>query len=57
MTQSNNLSLEQQFKLVAYKNKIEKLTIDESKKYLMMTLRYMLIKDNLIKFLVRNKKF
>nr|YP_009296431.1 phycobilisome degradation protein [Thorea hispida]AOM65366.1 phycobilisome degradation protein [Thorea hispida]ARX95928.1 phycobilisome degradation protein [Thorea hispida] len=57
MMASNNLSLEQQFTLMTYKYRMKKFSLYESKQYLKVTLHYMLIKDNLIKFLVQNKKF
>lgn len=53
---SHNLSLEQQFTLIAYKNRIKQLSLEKSRQYLKMTLKYMLIKDNLIKFLVHKNK-
>nr|YP_009297775.1 phycobilisome degradation protein [Kumanoa americana]AOM67509.1 phycobilisome degradation protein [Kumanoa americana] len=54
---SNNLTLEQQFQLILYKRKINNLSSTKSKQYLKLILRYMLIKDNIIKFLIKNKKF
>ena len=54
---SNNLTLEQQFQLILLNKKITKLTKIQSKKYLKLILQYMLIKDNVIKFLIKNKKF
>nr|YP_010873137.1 Phycobilisome degradation protein [Nemalion vermiculare]WGV34477.1 Phycobilisome degradation protein [Nemalion vermiculare] len=56
MNQPNNLKLEQQFQLTVIKQKITSLSQYESKKYLYLTLEYMLIKDNIIKFLVKNQK-
>nr|YP_009314692.1 Phycobilisome degradation protein [Neoizziella asiatica]SCW23147.1 Phycobilisome degradation protein [Neoizziella asiatica] len=56
MNQPNNLSLEQQFKLTVIRNKLIELSADESKSYLNLTLQYMLIKDNIIKFLVKNQR-
>jgi hypothetical protein len=57
MSQANNLSLEQQFQLILYQKKIGLLTKLKSKRYLEIILRYMLIKDNIIKFLIKNKKY
>jgi Phycobilisome degradation protein nblA len=57
MSQANNLSLEQQFQLILYRKKISLLSKLKSKQYLEIILRYMLIKDNIIKFLIKNKKF
>jgi Phycobilisome degradation protein nblA len=55
INQPNNLSLEQQFKLTAYRSEMSKLTIKQSRKYLQVTLRHMLIKDNLIKLLLKRE--
>jgi Phycobilisome degradation protein nblA len=57
MNQPNNLTLEQQFQLILHSRKIAKLTNIKSKQYLKLILRYMLIKDNIIKFLIKNTKF
>ncbi len=55
MNGSNELSLEQEFKLANYKKQLTKLDSKESKKYLMATLKQMMIKDNIIKiFLYKN---
>nr|YP_009314898.1 Phycobilisome degradation protein [Scinaia undulata]SCW23353.1 Phycobilisome degradation protein [Scinaia undulata] len=56
MNEPNNLSLEQQFKLKVIKQRIVHLSLQESQKYLYLNLEYMLVKDNIIKFLIRNKK-
>nr|YP_009313669.1 Phycobilisome degradation protein [Helminthocladia australis]SCW21923.1 Phycobilisome degradation protein [Helminthocladia australis] len=56
MNQPNNLSLEQQFKLTVIRNKLTLLELEESQYYLCLTLEYMLIKDNIIKFLVKNQR-
>jgi len=55
MDQINNLSIEQQLKLAIIQRKIADLTLQKSRKYLSLMLKYMLIKDNVIKFLIRNK--
>nr|YP_010728625.1 phycobilisome degradation protein [Phymatolithon calcareum]WEA76796.1 phycobilisome degradation protein [Phymatolithon calcareum] len=54
MNGSNELSLEQEFKLANYKKQLTKLDSKESKKYLMATLRQMMIKDNIIKYFIQN---
>lgn len=54
MNEPNNLSLEQKFKLVVYKKKITKLNDKESKKYLLAALKQMMIKDNIIKYFLKN---
>nr|YP_009314281.1 Phycobilisome degradation protein [Liagora harveyana]SCW22535.1 Phycobilisome degradation protein [Liagora harveyana] len=56
MDQPNNLSLEQQFKLTVIRNKLVKLNTHESRSYLRLTLQYMLIKENIIKFLVKRQR-
>ena len=55
MDQLNNLSLEQQLKLAIIQRKTEDLDLQQSRKYLSLMLKYMLIKDNVIKFLIRGK--
>lgn len=57
MNYPNNLSLEQQFKLKIKENQITELRKNESKEYLYLLLRYMFIKDNIIKFMIKNSKF
>lgn len=57
MSPANNLSLEQQFQLILYRKKLSLLTKPKSRQYLETILRYMLIKDNIIKFLIKHKKF
>lgn len=56
MAESNNLSIEQQFKLVILQNKVLKLNKRESQKYLYLIVQYMLVKDNIIKFIMKNNK-
>ena len=51
------MSLEQQFKLKIKENQITELRKNESKEYLYLLLRYMLIKDNIIKFIIKDSKF
>lgn len=54
MSNINSLTLEQKFKLAIYKNKVYKLTHKQIKKYLLNTLRKMMIKDNLIKYYIKH---
>lgn len=54
MNGSNELSLEQKFKLANYKKQLTKLDSKESKKYLIATLKQMMIKDNIIKYFIQN---
>ena len=54
MNKSDRLSLEQEFKLARYKKYLKKLNAYESKKYLIATLKQMMIKDNIIKHYIQN---
>lgn len=54
MNRSDELSLEQEFKLARYKKQLIKLNYNESKKYLIATLKQMMIKDNIIKYFIQN---
>lgn len=54
MHKSDELSLEQEFKLARYKKQLNKLNHDESQKYLIATLKQMMIKDNIIKYFIQN---
>nr|YP_009293673.1 phycobilisome degradation protein [Rhodymenia pseudopalmata]AOM64355.1 phycobilisome degradation protein [Rhodymenia pseudopalmata] len=54
MSYSNQLSLEQEFKLALYKQKINKLDNKSIKSHLKATLRQMMIKDNIIKYFIKN---
>nr|YP_010937637.1 phycobilisome degradation protein [Palisada intermedia]WKW95778.1 phycobilisome degradation protein [Palisada intermedia] len=54
MHNTNKLTLEQEFKLKLYESKISKLNNRNVKKYLTKILRIMIIKDNVIKYCVKN---
>ena len=54
MNNANKLTLEQEFKLAIYKKKIYRLDNTNMKKHLMVTLKQMMIKDNIIKFFLKN---
>ena len=54
MNRSDELSLEQQFKLARYKKELKKLNSKESKQYLVETLKQMMIKDNIIRYFIQN---
>ena len=54
MKKSNELSLEQEFRLANYKKQLIKLTPKQSKKYLIITLKQMMIKDNIIKYFLQD---
>ena len=54
MHKSDELSLEQEFKLARYRKQLKTLNSNESKKYLIATLKQMMIKDNIIKYFIQN---
>nr|YP_010196732.1 phycobilisome degradation protein [Gracilaria cliftonii]UAD84536.1 phycobilisome degradation protein [Gracilaria cliftonii] len=54
MDTKNPLTLEQEFKLTIYRQKINKLNDKQIKKHLILTLRQMIIKDNIIKYFIKN---
>lgn len=54
MNRSNELSLEQEFRLANYKKQLIKLDSSESKSYLIASLKQMMIKDNIIKYFIKN---
>ena len=56
MNSKNKLTLEQEFRLALYEQKIYKLKDRNVKKHLLAILKQMMIKDNLIKFLIKNSK-
>ena len=54
---SNELSLEQEFKLTIYNEKIGKMDKNTSREYLVEILKQMMIVDNIIRHMVRNTPF
>ena len=56
MNNKNRLTLEQEFRLALYKQKIYQLKNKNVKKHLLAILKQMMIKDNLIKFLIKNSE-
>ncbi|CCP38212.1 phycobilisome degradation protein (plastid) [Chondrus crispus] len=54
MDNGNQLTLEQEFKLAIYIKKINKLDNNNTKKHLMIILKQMMIKDNIIKYFIKN---
>ncbi len=54
MNKSDELSLEQEFKLASYRKQLKQLNYIQSKKYLIATLKQMMIKDNIIKYFIQN---
>ncbi len=55
MSNVNKLTLEQEFKLTTYKKKIELIKHKYLKQHLIELLKLMMIKDNLIKYFIRNE--
>lgn len=54
MSRSNELTLEQEFKLAVYKQKVIKLDSKQSRRHLIATLQQMMLKDTVIKYFIRN---
>lgn len=54
MDNSNKLTLEQEFKLTIYRQKIYKLNNYNIKQHLIAALKQMMIKDNIIKYFIKN---
>nr|YP_009257497.1 phycobilisome degradation protein [Coeloseira compressa]ANH09580.1 phycobilisome degradation protein [Coeloseira compressa] len=54
MESSNQLTLEQKFKLALYRQKINELNETKIRKHLLKTLQQMMIKDNIIKYFIKN---
>nr|YP_010904234.1 phycobilisome degradation protein [Catenella fusiformis]WCH57485.1 phycobilisome degradation protein [Catenella fusiformis] len=54
MDNINKLTLEQEFRLAIYIKKIYKLDDTNIKKHLIAILKQMMIKDNVIKYFIKN---
>nr|YP_009732169.1 phycobilisome degradation protein [Gracilaria spinulosa]YP_010197752.1 phycobilisome degradation protein [Gracilaria isabellana]YP_010198161.1 phycobilisome degradation protein [Gracilaria ornata]QHS70823.1 phycobilisome degradation protein [Gracilaria spinulosa]UAD86168.1 phycobilisome degradation protein [Gracilaria isabellana]UAD86577.1 phycobilisome degradation protein [Gracilaria ornata] len=54
MDTKNPLTLEQEFKLTIYRKKVYKLSDKQIRQHLILTLKQMIIKDNIIKFFIKN---
>ena len=54
---SNDLSLEQEFKLTIYNDKIGSMSTTQSQEYLIEILKQMMIVDNIIKHMVKKTSF
>lgn len=55
MSYQNKLNLEQEFQLAIYKQKINKFYGLILKKHLLNLLKLMMLKDNLIKYFIKNE--
>ena len=54
MDLSPQLSLEQQFKLKVLQEQVQDLTKEQAQEYLLEMFRQMMVKDNLMKHLLKN---
>nr|WOA02482.1 phycytochrome bilisome degradation protein [Gloiopeltis furcata] len=54
MNNANKLTLEQEFKLAIYTKKVYRINNKNIKMYLIETLKQMMIKDNIIKYFIKN---
>nr|WGH13866.1 Phycobilisome degradation protein [Lophurella pseudocorticata] len=54
MSSINKLTLEQEFKIALYINKINILNKKDTKRYLINVIKKMMIKDNVIKYCIKN---
>ncbi len=54
MDGSGQLSLEQQFKLKVLHEQVQDLSKEQAQEYLMEMFRQMMVKDNLVKHLIKN---
>nr|ARW60567.1 phycobilisome degradation protein [Polysiphonia sp.] len=54
MSNINKLTLEQEFKITIYTTRISNLSRRSTKKYLISVLKKMMIKDNIIKYCIKN---
>nr|YP_009497924.1 nblA [Gracilaria changii]ART65188.1 nblA [Gracilaria changii] len=54
MSNKNPLTLEQEFKLTIYRQKVNKLNDKQIKRHLILTIKQMIIKDNMIKYFIKN---
>jgi len=55
MTNANKLTLEQEFKLTIYRQKIKNLKGNYLKQHLINLLKLMMIKDNMVKYFIKNE--
>ncbi|MEM7726084.1 MAG: NblA/ycf18 family protein [Cyanobacteria bacterium P01_A01_bin.45] len=52
----SGLSMEQQFRLQTLKQQVETLSKEQAQAYLLEVLRQMMVKDNLVKNLLKNSE-
>lgn len=53
-TMPGSLSLEQQFKLQIVKDQVRGLSLEQAQEYVVEVMRQMMVKDNLVKHLLKN---
>ncbi|PZO60828.1 MAG: phycobilisome degradation protein NblA [Phormidesmis priestleyi] len=53
-TLPGSLSLEQQFKLQIVKDQVRGLSLEQAQEYVVEVMRQMMVKDNLVKHLLKN---
>ncbi|MEM8805000.1 MAG: NblA/ycf18 family protein [Cyanobacteria bacterium P01_G01_bin.38] len=54
MDMPGKLTLEQEFKLQILKDQVKGLSIDQAQEYVVEVMRQMMVKDNLVKHLLKN---
>ena len=53
MEANNNLSMEQQFKLHVLSQEVQQMSREQAQQYLIEVLRQMMVKDNVVKKLIK----
>ncbi|MEO0457121.1 MAG: NblA/ycf18 family protein [Cyanobacteria bacterium P01_A01_bin.114] len=54
MDMPGKLTLEQEFKLQVLRDQVKGLSIDQAQEYVIEVMRQMMVKDNLVKHLLKN---
>jgi len=54
MDMPGKLSLEQEFQLNVIKSQVKGLSLDQAQEYVVEVMRQMMVKDNLVKHLLKN---
>ena len=53
MESNNNLSMEQQFKLHVLSQEVQQMSREQAQQYLIEVLRQMMVKDNVVKKMIK----
>ena len=53
-TMPGSLSMEQQFKLKVLRDQVHNLSLEQAQDYVVEVMRQMMVKDNLVKHLLKN---